>query len=93
MTIDGKHITDADFHASREYKLAERLADEVNVSGFNHGLFSEAMRRQHRFLQSEVANMFLRWMEAVGGPDYGVDGRNDWILEVVDALRKAEIIY
>lgn len=65
---------------------AEKVAEMLNVFGFDNDGFCEAMCRQHRTLQQNFTRLCIAWLATCASDDYRYDGRNEASHEVAKAL-------
>lgn len=65
---------------------AEKVAEMLNVFGFDNDGFCDAMCRQHRTLQQNFTRLCIAWLATCASDDYRYDGRNEASHEVAKAL-------
>ena len=70
----------------RNKQNAEKVAEMLNVFGFDNDGFCEAMCRQHRTLQQNFTRLCIAWLATCASDDYRYDGRNEASHEVAKAL-------
>lgn len=70
----------------RNKQNAERVAEMLNVFGFDNDGFCDAMCRQHRTLQQNFTRLCIAWLATCASDDYRYDGRNEASHEVAKAL-------
>ena len=59
-------------------EACETLSRAINSSQFNRKEFMATFRNEHRYLQSEMFQLFLNIIREMAKPEYPVDGRNEW---------------
>lgn len=59
-------------------EACETLSRAINSSQFSTKEFIETFKKEHRYLQSEMFQLFLNIIRAMAKDDYPVDGRNEW---------------
>lgn len=65
--------------ARKEAKdLAEKMTSFVNSSSTRKKVLFEELDREHRFLQAEVFDMCIKYIQHVANDNYQHDGRNEW---------------
>ena len=70
----------------RNKQNAERVAEMLNVFGFDNDGFCDAMCRQHRTLQQNFTRLCIAWLATCASDGYRYDGRNEASHEVAKAL-------
>lgn len=70
----------------RNKQNAEKVAEMLNVFGFDNDGFCDAMCRQHRTLQQNFTRLCIAWLATCASDDYRYDGRNEASHEVAKAL-------
>ncbi len=69
---------------------ATKVADMLNVFGFDYDGFCEAMSREHRTLQQSFTRLCIHWLCTCASDDYKYDGRNEASHEVAKALIESQ---